>query len=283
MIKSSSTSCEIPPWVIFHVPHDSTVIPTEVRDQFVLNDKDLFREIIKMTDHHTYDLIARFFPTSQIVKFPVSRLVVDVERFESDCDEHMAARGMGVIYKSTHELKPLRRPLLTDEREYLLSNWYRPHHESLTGAVDKALNEFRRALVIDVHSFPSLPLPYETDLTAYRPEICIGSDSYHSPAEGVHELLSCFELEGFEVDINTPFAGAIVPAKHFRKVERVQAVMIEVRRDLYLDESTGFLNESSSVVQESLKNALLRWLTLIGEMVPPFSDSSAVDSSIGKS
>jgi N-formylglutamate amidohydrolase len=282
MIKSSSTSCEIPLWVIFHIPHDSTVIPSEVRDQFVLNDKDLSRELIKMTDHHTYDLIARIFPTSQIVKFPVSRLVVDVERFESDSDEYMAARGMGVIYKSTHELKPLRRPLLPEEREYLLSKWYRPHHALLTGAVDKALNEFRRALVIDVHSFPSLPLPYETDLTAYRPEICIGSDSYHSPGEVVDELSRSFELHGFEVGINTPFAGAIVPAKHYKKDERVQAVMIEIRRDLYLNESTGLLNTRSTVVQERLKNALMRWLTLSGKMVPPFSDSSAVESLIGK-
>ena len=281
MIKSSTTSCEMPPWVIFHIPHDSTVIPSEVRDQFVLNDKDLSREIITMTDHHTYDLIASISSTSQIVKFPVSRLVVDVERFESDCDEYMAARGMGVIYKSTHELKPLRRPMLTAEREHLLSKWYRPHHALLTGAVDKALNEFRRALVIDVHSFPSLPLPYETDLTAYRPEICIGSDSYHSPGEVVDELSRSFELHGFEVGINTPFAGAIVPAKHYKKDERVQAVMIEIRRDLYLNESTGFLNKGSTLVQERLKNSLLQWLTLNGEIEPPFTRSSSDQPSIG--
>jgi len=275
MIKSSSTSCEMPPWVIFHIPHDSTVIPSEVRDQFVLDEKDLSRELIKMTDRHTYDLIVGILPASQIVKFPVSRLVVDVERFESDYDEYMAARGMGVIYKTTHELKPLRRHLLPAEREHLLSKWYRPHHELLTVAVDKALNEFRRALVIDVHSFPSLPLPYETDLTAYRPEICIGSDSYHSPGEVVHAMSRSFESHGFEVGINTPFAGAMVPAKHYKKDERVQAVMIEIRRDLYVDENTSFLNESSTLVQERLKNALLQWLTLSGEMVPPFTASSA--------
>jgi N-formylglutamate amidohydrolase len=272
MIKSSSTSCDMPPWVIFHIPHDSTVIPSEVRDQFVLNEKDLFREIIKMTDHHTYDLITGIFPNSQIVKFPVSRLVVDVERFESDCDEYMAARGMGVIYKSTHELKPLRRHLLPAEREHLLSKWYRPHHELLTVAVDKALNEFRRALVIDVHSFPSLPLPYETDLTAYRPEICIGSDSYHSPGEVVHALSRSFELHGFEVGINTPFAGAMVPAKHYKKDERVQAVMIEIRRDLYVDENTGLLSKSSTDVQERLKNVMLRWVGLRSDIVLPFKN-----------
>ena len=162
--------------------------------------------------------------------------------------------------------------MITAEREHLLSKWYRPHHALLTGAVDKALNEFRRALVIDVHSFPSLPLPYETDLTAYRPEICIGSDGHHSPGEVVDEMSRSFELHGFEVGINTPFAGAIVPAKHYKKDERVQAVMIEIRRDLYLDESTGFLNGSSTLVQERLKNALLQWLTLSGDMVLPFAN-----------
>lgn len=281
MTKSYLASCEMPPWVLFHIPHDSTVIPLEVKDQFVLNEKELSRELVKMTDHHTYDLINGNFPKSQMVRFPVSRLVVDVERFESDSDEHMAARGMGVIYKSTHELKPLRRPLLPEEREYLLSKWYRPHHALLTSAVDKALNEFQWALVIDVHSFPTLPLPYETDLTAYRPEICIGFDSYHSTAEGIHELSRCFEIQGFEVGVNTPFAGAIVPAKHFRKVKRVQALMIEIRRDLYIDESTGFLNERAGVVQERLKNALMRWLTLIGEIATN-SKLSPVEPSIGK-
>jgi len=261
--------------VIFHVPHDSTVIPTGLREQFLLDDKELSLELIKMTDHHTYDLIARSFPGNQIVRFPVSRLVVDVERFESDQEEPMAARGMGVIYESTHELKPLRRHLLPAEREYLLSKWYRPHHELLTVAVDKALKNFRWALLLDVHSFPSQPLPYETDLTAYRPEICIGSDNYHSQEHAVLALARCFESHGFEVGINTPFAGAIVPAKHHKKDERVQAVMIEIRRDLYLDESTGLLSKSFTNVQERLKNTLLQWLTPSGKIKPPFTDSSA--------
>ena len=115
-------------------------------------------------------------------------------------------------------------------------------------------------------------MPYETDLSAYRPEICIGSDSYHSPGEVVHELSLSFELNGFEVGINTPFAGAIVPAKHYKKDERVQAVMIEIRRDLYLDESTGLLSKSSTNVQERLKSAMLRWVGLSGEMLLPFAN-----------
>ncbi len=71
-----------PEWVIFHVPHDSKVIPAEVRHQFALDDDAaLMQEIIKMTDHHTLNLFTHGVPEQQIIRSPVSRLVVDVERF----------------------------------------------------------------------------------------------------------------------------------------------------------------------------------------------------------
>ena len=39
--------------------------------------------------------------------------------------------------------------------------------------------------------------------------------------------------------LNRPFAGSIVPAKHWQKTREVRSVMIEVRRDIYMDEQTG--------------------------------------------
>lgn len=71
------------PWWAFHVPHDSTAIPPEARDQFVLPNDLLAQEILRMTDHHTFDFFALDVPTHQVVRIPVSRLVVDVERFET--------------------------------------------------------------------------------------------------------------------------------------------------------------------------------------------------------
>ena len=83
-----------PEWVIFHVPHDSKIIPAEVRHQFALDDVALMQEIIKMTDHHTLELFTRGVPEQQIIRSPVSGLVVDVERFVDDAMEPMATRGM---------------------------------------------------------------------------------------------------------------------------------------------------------------------------------------------
>ena len=161
--------------VIFHVAHDSTVIPDPVRDQFLLNDVELDIELIRMTDHLTYDLICGFSPEANIVRAPLSRLVVDVERFENDELEPMAKIGMGAVYRVTHDLRHLRRAITFGERQHLIEKWYGPHHERLTQAVDKALDMSDQALVIDIHSYPSRALPYEAFQQAVRPEICIGS------------------------------------------------------------------------------------------------------------
>jgi N-formylglutamate deformylase len=48
-----------------------------------------------MTDAWTDEIVARIAFDATRVIFPVSRLVVDPERFPDDADEPMAARGIG--------------------------------------------------------------------------------------------------------------------------------------------------------------------------------------------
>jgi N-formylglutamate amidohydrolase len=89
-------SDQCPPWVIFHVPHDSTLVPSEVKRQST--DGELDEELIKMTDHLTLLLFASGAPEAHVIRAPASRLVVDVERFADDHHEPMAGRGMGAVY-----------------------------------------------------------------------------------------------------------------------------------------------------------------------------------------
>ena len=226
-----------PPWVILHLPHDADRIPGEVRDQFILNDEDLARELLCMTDHRTAVLFGAVL-ASAVARAPVSRLVVDVERFEFDAEEPMAERGMGVVYSRTSAQAPLRRALAVAERERLLEAYYRPHHLRLTRLVNDALADHGKALVLDAHSFPSLPLPYER-WKGRRPDICIGTDAFHTAAALRDVFVASFEKAGFDVAVDAPFAGALVPSRHYRADPRVQAVMVEVNRSLYLDEATG--------------------------------------------
>lgn len=252
----SADSGVLPPWMIFHLPHDSTRIPAEVQEQFVLTPDCLAAELVRMTDHHTARLFAEGVPAAQCIRAAVSRLVVDVERYEDDALEPMSLRGMGAVYRFASNGEPLRRTLSASERESLLDRWYRPHHRRLQQAVDEAVAQHGRALVVDCHSFASVPLPHEPDQRPRRPDICIGTDAFHTRPAIAECAIDAFERRGMSVMLNRPFSGALVPAAHYRKDARCSALMIEVNRRLYLNESSGELSENFQAMAEQLREVL---------------------------
>jgi N-formylglutamate amidohydrolase len=250
-----------PPWVVLHIPHDSIVIPAQARSQILLTDSELALELQRMTDHFTHSLFAEPSGDAAVVRAEVSRLVVDVERFSNDGLEPMAARGMGAIYNVTSHLAPLRSQLSSEDREALLRFWYHPHHEKLEVAVGIAIERHGRCLVIDGHSFPANALPYEVaDPDVVRPDICIGTDSFHTPKALEQAFVDAFGLGGWNVAVNDPFAGALVPASRYRTDPRVQAVMVEVNRNLYLDPVSYKPNVNFSRIACEIKSRCVKAL-----------------------
>ena len=70
-----------------------------------------------------------------------------------------------------------------------------------------------------------------------RPDICIGTDSYHTP-EWLKDLARREFVElGCTVAVDRPFAGALVPLRHYRSDRRVSSVMIEINRGLYMSQT----------------------------------------------
>ncbi len=229
----------LPPWVVLHIPHDSVFVPTNVRQKFRLTDRELDRELLRMTDFWTFALFGNGVPLSRTAIAPVNRLVVDVERFTDDAQEAMAARGMGVVYTATSDRTELRAAVGPQEKQRLIRSWYAPHHGRLTRLVDTALQRYGKALVLDCHSFASKALPYEENPGGVRPEICIGTDAFHTPPQLAQSAEQAFCSAGLDTARNSPFAGALTPLKHYGRDRRVWALMIEVRRDLYEDEASG--------------------------------------------
>lgn len=68
--------------MILHIPHASPVIPDKYSDQFVLAQRELDDELLRMTGHFTDELFD--LPGAVKIIHPISRLVVDVERFADD-------------------------------------------------------------------------------------------------------------------------------------------------------------------------------------------------------
>jgi N-formylglutamate amidohydrolase len=220
-------------------PHASTHVPGAERARWLLDDDALAAELLRLTDAHTdglYDWI-RDLGGSLFVN-RVSRLVVDPERFADDAAEPMAAVGQGAVYLRTSAGQPLR-DADPAERSRLLERYYAPYHRALEGVVAGALDQFGTCLVLDCHSFSSVPLPSEPDQDPDRPDICLGTDPFHTPARLVDALATGFRAAGLRVEVDRPFSGALVPGPWYATDRRVTAVMLEVRRDRYLDETTG--------------------------------------------
>ncbi len=67
----------------------------------------------------------------------------------------------------------------------------------------------------------------------------IGTDGFHTPPSWIEASVSFFEDRGFRLGIDEPYAGSIVPMKHYQKDARVKSIMLEINRTLYLDNSYG--------------------------------------------
>ena len=107
-------------------------------------------------------------------------------------------------------------------------------------------------MIIELHSYPRLKLLYKTSV-GINPEICIGTDNFLTPDNLVSEITSIASKHNLDVALNTPFAWTLVPLKHYGKEPRVNSVMLEIRRDQYMDESNMVVdNESINLLQSML-------------------------------
>ncbi|NUP15058.1 MAG: N-formylglutamate amidohydrolase [Streptomyces sp.] len=225
--------------VILHVPHSAREMPPEVRAGIVLDDSALERELDHIVDAHTAELAQEAAGASEVTPWRfvnrLSRLVVDPERFPDEREE-MLAVGMGAVYTRTTHLAELR-PADTDAGP-LVERYFRPYAKAMTEAVADRLAATGRAVIIDVHSYPTARLPYELHGEGPRPPVCLGTDPFHTPPGLLAAAREAFAPCG-ETGLDSPFSGTYVPLEFYGKEPRVAALMIEIRRDTYMTEPGG--------------------------------------------
>ncbi|WEO94029.1 N-formylglutamate amidohydrolase [Streptomyces sp. FXJ1.172] len=225
--------------VLLHVPHSARAVPGDVRAGIVLDDAGLERELDHITDAHTAELAERAAELARATPWRfvnrLSRLVVDPERFPDEREE-MAAVGMGAVYTRTTHRGELRAA--DTDPEPLLERYFRPYARAMTEAVADRLAATGQAVIIDVHSYPSAPLPYELHAGGPRPPVCLGTDPFHTPPRLTGAGREAFAPCG-GTGLDSPFAGTYVPLDFYGTDARVCALMVEIRRDTYMAEPGG--------------------------------------------
>jgi N-formylglutamate deformylase len=223
--------------LILHIPHSSTEIP--LRDGYCVSDEILESEIVKLTDWHTEDLFRS--DDDELIIAPFSRIFCDAERFHDDEQEIMSQFGMGVLYEKTDNGDVMR--VVTPElRKTILDEYYWKHHHALDKAVSSQLEQYNKAIIVDCHSYPEIPIKRSLVKTSFRPDFNIGTDSYHTPKELIEISVAFFERKGYTLGVDVPYTGSIVPLKYYQKNKNVQSIMLEVNRRLYLEENSNGKN-----------------------------------------
>jgi N-formylglutamate deformylase len=234
--------------LILHIPHSSTIIPFE--GGYISSNYKIQQEIIKLTDWYTDDLFDSLIDHKIVA--PFSRIFCDVERFSDDKLEIMSEVGMGVLYEKLDSDEILRK-VTPELREKILTQYYWKHHNSLTSVVEEQLNVNGECLIVDCHSFPSTPLLKAINQNSNTPDFNIGTDSFHTPNKYIEASKTYFENLGYSLGVDWPYSGSIVPMKYYQKVKRVNSIMLEINRKLYLNEPTNEksteYNKTKEVVQ----------------------------------
>ncbi|MDJ0490289.1 N-formylglutamate amidohydrolase [Rhodococcus qingshengii] len=223
--------------VILHVPHASRLISPEIRSSLTVTDDQLAAELDEITDAHT-DVIAQHAaqsvtPRPWTLRNALSRLVIDPERFPDE-REQLNAVDRGAVYTRTYNGDVLRNADNTT-RDALLDSYFHPYAAAMSDLVTDRIAATGRAVIIDLHSYPTLPSRYELHPDGQRPALCIGTDPHHTPPWLIEAAYAAFSpLE--DIGTDTPFSGTYVPLDHYSTERRVYSVMIELRRDQYLTE-----------------------------------------------
>lgn len=227
--------------LVVHVPHSATAVPEPWRAQLQLDDAALQLELLRMTDRYTDELYVEPALAAGGVAFvnQLSRLVFDPERFEDPEREPMERLGMGAVYTRTSHGELLRREDFSrDDREQVLRDLFRPYGRALQQLVERTIERFGRCLIVDGHSFPTRPLPYE-DPALDRPDLCLGYEPRSASPPLIEALERTAGSRGWRVGHNTPFAGSYVPLACLEAGAPVTSVMLEIGRGHYMDEASG--------------------------------------------
>jgi N-formylglutamate amidohydrolase len=182
--------------------------------------------------------------TTLIAQTP--RLLIDLNRAESELDPAMVQGGvitgaplpprvrggLGLIPRRIGPVGDIwRGPLDPADVAARISAHHRPWHDTLATLLAGARDRFGAALLIDLHSMPSIEGPG-------APSIVIGDRFGRSATPRMTATAEAIaQAAGFRVAINAPYAGGYALDRHGQPRDGIHALQIEIDRATYLDVS----------------------------------------------
>lgn len=222
----------VPRYPVFHVPHAGWQFPFDLLPSVCVSEERFRRYHGLMSDTDAGMLVPEAYRGGDMYeRFPVSRLMCDVERFIGP-EEEMEQYGMGFCYEKAYDGTEIKT--VTDEVKAQTRKYYDEHHARM----NRICERHPRILLFDIHSFSeeALPVPLRRR-TGRLPDVCIGTDPKYTPRElsmRIRRRVNELKLTSME---NIPYSGSFVPGSVLDGSSscNLVSVMLEFNRKLYCD------------------------------------------------
>lgn len=141
--------------------------------------------------------------------------------------------GLGLVPRRVGNSGDIwRRRLSADEVQMRIHADHRPYHAALAAALASARARFGVAVLIDVHSMPSLGAPESA------PRLVLGDRFGKSAAARfTGRIEGVARAHGVATATNAPYSGGHILERHGEPRHGIHAIQLEFDRALYLDEA----------------------------------------------
>ena len=234
--------------VLIAVPHGGRCYPAELLGRMRHPEAAALRLEDRLVDR-LGEAVARSTGASLLVAH-APRAMIDLNRAETDVDWDMlgmatppeyrqplpnarARSGLGLVPRRVPATGEIWRGRMSrEELAARIEGVHRPYHRALQDALSAMRARWGAALLIDLHSMPSLPR--QDGLPAAQ--LVLG-DRFGASCHGalVAGAFAHVAARGWMAAHNRPYAGGFVLDTHGRPRDGVHAIQIEVDRAAYLD------------------------------------------------
>jgi N-formylglutamate amidohydrolase len=254
--------------IVFSSPHSGTLCPAETacllrvsaEELRALEDGPLDRLAAAGARAGAAALCARY-----------ARAFVDLNRDPAELDPDLLTRppaavaagasvraraGLGVIPSRLGTSPLWRRPLQPEEVEGRLALGWWPYHRRLRQLLAERRGRLGSVLLLDLHSMPT-----EVTLGRGRRALDVAIGDCHGRACGpglLRVVEATLEAAGLVVARNTPYAGGYITEAYGRPAAGVHALQLELRRSLFMDETSGMPTAGLAALEALVEDLVAR-------------------------
>lgn len=241
--------------VVFCSPHSGRVYPKAFLAASRLDPHTLRKSEDCYVDELFQSVVGLGAPMIA-ARFPRAYLDVNREPYELDPElfngrlpdfaNTQSARvigGLGTIARIVADAEEIYRERMPIGAAFeRIERLYRPFHAALAMLLENTRRRFGFAVLIDCHSMPSASM---NQPAGGRPHFVLG-DRFGASCDAklTRFLRDLLQANGYEVQLNRPYAGGFITEYYGHPARGVQTLQLEINRALYLDEQT--LNKNAN-------------------------------------